>query len=108
MFPDLAFTLHEPPMIGLEGPRAAQVWRMTGTMLGPDSWAGFAPTGKRIEVDGVDVYEFRDGLVAHYRGRYDLSEVARQLGLAPARGSRPERTLAFLQRTSMRFRRRPG
>lgn len=106
MFPDLAFTLPEPSMIGLEGPRAAQVWRMTGTMLGSDPWAGFAATGKQIDVEGIDIYEFRDGLVSHYRGRYDLAEVARQLGLAPARGSRPERVMAFLQRNSMRLRRR--
>jgi steroid delta-isomerase-like uncharacterized protein len=105
MFPDLSFTLPEPPMVALEGPRVAQVWRMSGTMLGPDPWAGFAPTGKRMELDGIDIYEFRDGLVAHYRGRYDLAECARQLGLAPARGSRPERTMAFLQRTAMRLRR---
>lgn len=107
MFPDLAFTLPEPPMLALEGPRAAQVWVMTGTMLGPDPWAGFAPTGKRMQIEGNDLYEFRDGLVSHYRGRYDLAEVARQLGLAPARGSRPEKTMAFLQRTSMRLRRKP-
>ncbi len=106
MFPDLSFTLPEPSMIALAGPRAAQVWRMTGTMLGSDPWAGFAPTGKRMEIEGIDLYEFRDGLVAHYRGKYDLAEVARQIGLAPARGSRPERTMAFLQRTSMRLRRR--
>lgn len=107
MFPDLAFTLPEPSMIALEGPRAAQVWLMTGTMLGSDPWAGFAPTGKRIEIEGIDIYEFRDGLVSRYRGRYDLAEVARQLGLAPARGSRPEHVMAFLQRTSMRLRRKP-
>jgi steroid delta-isomerase-like uncharacterized protein len=106
MFPDLSFTLPEPPMLAVEGPCASQAWRMTGTMLGSDPWAGFAATGRRMEIEGIDIYEFRDGLVSNYRGRYDLAEVARQLGLAPARGSRPERTMAFLQRTSMRLRRR--
>jgi steroid delta-isomerase-like uncharacterized protein len=106
MFPDLAFTLPEPPMLALDGPRAAQVWIMTGTMLGSDPWVGFAPTGKRLAIEGIDVYEFREGLVSRYRGRYDLAEVARQLGLAPARGSRPERVLARLQRTAIRLRRR--
>jgi hypothetical protein len=60
-----------------------------------------------MEIEGIDLYEFRDGLVSHYRGRYDLAEVARQLGLAPARGSRAERTMARLQRTAMRLRRKP-
>jgi steroid delta-isomerase-like uncharacterized protein len=105
MFPDLAFALPHPPMVGVDGPRAAQVWRMSGTMLGSDPWAGFAATGNRIDVEGIDIYEFRDGVVSHYRGRYDLSEVARQLGIAPARGGRPERVMAFLQRTSVRLRR---
>lgn len=105
-FPDLTFTLPEPPLVAVDGPRAAQVWQMSGTMLGPDAWAGFAPTGKRIDQPGVDLYEFRDGLISRYRGRYDLSESARQMGLAPARGSRAERTMASLQRTVMRLRRR--
>jgi len=107
MLPDLMFELPEPPLIAGEGPRAAQVWRMTGTMLGSDPWAGFAPTGKRVELEGIDLYEFREGLLAHYRGRYDMAETARQLGLAPARGSRAERTMARLQRAAMRLRRRP-
>jgi steroid delta-isomerase-like uncharacterized protein len=106
MFPDLSFALPEPPLIALDGPRAGQVWVMTGTMLGSDPWAGFAPTGKHVELEGIDLYEFRDGLLAHYRGRYDMAETARQLGLAPARGSRPERIAAFLQRTAVRLRRK--
>jgi len=107
MFPDLEFTLPEPPLIALDGPGAAQVWHMSGTMLGPDPWAGFAPTGKRVELDGVDVYVFRDGLLAHYRGRYDLTQSARQMGLAPMPGSRAERVAVRLQRTAMRLRRKP-
>jgi steroid delta-isomerase-like uncharacterized protein len=107
MLPDLAFTLPEPPMLALEGHRVAQVWQMTGTMLGPDPWAGFAPTGRRIDLPGVDLYEFRNGLVAHYRGRYDLAECARQMGLAPMPGSRAERVAVRLQRTAMRLRRKP-
>ena len=107
MFPDLTFMLPEPPLVALERPSAAQVWHMSGTMLGPDPWARFAPTGKRVELDGVDIYVFRDGLVAHYRGRYDLTQSARQMGLAPMPGSRAERIAVRLQRTAMRLRRRP-
>jgi steroid delta-isomerase-like uncharacterized protein len=106
MLPDLSFTLPEPPMLGLDGPRAAQVWVMRGTMLGSDPWAGFGPTGKQLEIEGIDLYEFRGGLVSRYRGRYDLAEVARQLGLAPARGGRAEHIMAFLQRNGTKLRRR--
>ena len=105
IFPDLAFTTPEPPLVALEGPRAAQVWRLSGTFLGPDP-TGFAPTGKHVDQEGVDLYEFRDGLVARYRARYDVSESLRQMGLSPPRGGRAERALAFVQRTAMRLRRR--
>lgn len=105
IFPDLSFTLTEPPLVAVEGPRAAQVWRLDGTFLGPDP-AGFAPTGKHVDQLGVDHYEFRDGLLCRYSAFYDVTESARQMGLAPARGSGAERTMALLQRTAMKLRRR--
>jgi len=104
IFPDLTFTLPEPPLVAVEGPRAAQVWRLNGTFLGPDP-TGFAPTGKHVDQPGIDLYEFRDGLLCRYNALYDVSESLRQMGLAPARGSRAERSMAFLQRTAMRMRR---
>lgn len=103
IFPDLAFELPEPPLVATEGLRAAQVWRLTGTFLGRDP-SGFAPTGKRVDQEGIDLYEFRDGLVSHYRARYDLSESLRQMGLSPPRGGRAERAMAFIQRNAMRLR----
>jgi steroid delta-isomerase-like uncharacterized protein len=105
IFPDLSFTLPEPALVAVDGPRAAQVWRLSGTFLGPDP-TGFAPTGKHVDQLGIDLYEFRDGLLCSYRALYDVSESLRQMGLAPARGSRPERVMAFLQRTAMKLRRR--
>jgi steroid delta-isomerase-like uncharacterized protein len=107
IFPDLSFTLPEPPLIAVEGPRAAQVWRLSGTFLGPDP-TGFAPTGKHVDQEGIDLYEFRDGLVARYRARYDVSESLRQMGLSPPRGGRAEHAMAFVQRNAMRLRRRAG
>jgi steroid delta-isomerase-like uncharacterized protein len=107
MFPDLAFAIPEPPLVALDGPRAAQVWRMTGTMLGWEPVSRFAPTGKRVDLEGVDLYEFRDGLLARYRSRYDMALCAYQMGIGPARGSRTERVAAFVQRNAMRLRRRP-
>lgn len=103
-FPDLSFELLGVPLIAVDGGRAAQLWRLRGTMLGPDP-AGFAPTGRSLDQVGIDVYEFRDDLLAHYRALYDLLESGRQMGLTPARGSRAERVAAFAQRTAMRLRR---
>ena len=107
IFPDLEFTLPHPPLLATEGPRAAQVWRLSGTFLGPDP-TGFAPTGKHVDQIGIDTYEFRDGLVCGYRALYDVSESLRQMGLSPPRGSRVERVAALVQRNAMRLRRRRG
>lgn len=104
-FPDLSFELLDEPLLDTDGKRAAQVWRLRGTMLGPDP-AGFAPTGRAVDQVGADLYTFRDGVLAHYRALYDLLEAGRQMGLVPAPGSRAARVGAFMQRTSMRLRRR--
>jgi steroid delta-isomerase-like uncharacterized protein len=107
IFPDLSFALPESPLVAVEGLRAAQVWRMSGTFLGPDP-TGFAPTGKHVDQEGIDLYEFRDGLLARYRAQYDVSESLRQMGLSPPRGGRAEHVMAFLQRSAMRLRRSPA
>jgi steroid delta-isomerase-like uncharacterized protein len=107
IFPDLSFTFPEPPLLAVEGSRAAQVWQLSGTFLGPDP-TGFAPTGRHVDQEGIDLYEFRDGLVSRYRARYDVSESLRQMGLSPPRGGRAERAMAFLQRNAMRLRRSPA
>jgi hypothetical protein len=105
MFPDLSFTLPGPPLLAVDGSRAVQMWRLNGTFLGPDP-AGFAPTGKRVDVVGLDHYEFRDGLLCRYAAFYDVTGSGRQMGLVPERGSRGERMMAFVQRNGMRLRRK--
>jgi steroid delta-isomerase-like uncharacterized protein len=96
-FPDLTITTPEPGLVDVEGRRVALPWRITGTMLGPDP-SGFAPTGARAEVAGVDLYDFREGLLARIRTTYDIMGWGRQLGLVPPRGSRAERVAIHLQR----------
>jgi hypothetical protein len=105
IFPDLTFSLVNPPLLATGGPRAVQMWRLSATFLGPHS-AGFAPTGEHVDQVGLDHYEFRDGLVSHYSAFYDVTESGRQMGLVPERGSRAERAMAFMQRNGMRLRRK--
>ncbi|WP_097195095.1 hypothetical protein [Blastococcus aggregatus] len=57
-----------------------------------------AATGRRIDVEGVDMYVFRGDRVCRYQASYDTGTVARQLGLLPAHDSRTERVLVLLQR----------
>ena len=87
-FPD--FALEERSTV-TEGDRAAVHWTATGTHLGP-LW-GVEPTGARVELEGVDVLEVRDGLIVRNDAVPDSLSVARQIGLLPAGGSPAEQRL---------------
>jgi len=105
-FPDLEFTLTERPLLtpGLE--RAAVPWVVTGTMLGALDPPGLAPTGRSFALEGVDLYELRNGLVSRMTTRYDVLTWLRGVGAVPDRGSSVEHLLMRLQRTFARLRRR--
>jgi steroid delta-isomerase-like uncharacterized protein len=105
-FPDLRFSEPDPPHLTIAGEKIAWAWKMEGTMTGPVDPPGFAPTGASISVDGVDLWTIRDGRIARYRAFYDANDLARQLGIAPAPGSRSERTMVALQRFQARLQRR--
>jgi predicted ester cyclase len=106
--PDLRFEVTGSRCFADDAPVLMVPWRMTGTQLGPVDPPGYAPTGRRIEVEGVDVYAFRGERVADYRACYDNLAVARQLGLLPTPGSRGEHLLAAAQRAPARLRRPRG
>jgi steroid delta-isomerase-like uncharacterized protein len=102
-FPDLEFSWPEGPYASFERGKLALHWRMTGTMLGPMDPPGFAPTGRRAELDGIDLLELRDGLVCAYSGFFDARTVAQQIGAMPASGSAAERVAVALQRITSRI-----
>ena len=106
--PDLHFDPTGSPCYDDDAPVLMVPWRITGTHVGPVDPPGYAPTGRRIDVEGVDVYTFRGERVAHYRACYDNLAIARQLGILPAPGSRGERLLAAAQRLRARLRSRRG
>jgi len=99
---DLRFELLEGPYLLGEN-RAAFRWRGTGTLTGPLDPPGFAPTGKRFDIDGADFHEYRDGRIARLRIVFDLNGASQQLGLVPLPGSRAERVAVSLQRLGRRF-----
>jgi steroid delta-isomerase-like uncharacterized protein len=105
-FPDLCFGEPDPPALAVNGDVVMWAWNMSGTNLGPLDPPGFAPTGRSIRIDGVDLWTMRDGRIARYRAFYDMNELARQLGLVPATGSRGERAMVTLQRLRARLARR--
>ena len=101
-FPDLRFDEGDDPHLTVDGDRVAWAWRMRGTNTGPIDPPGFAPTGRAIEIEGVDLWTMRDGRIARLRVLYDFNALAVQLGLAPARGSRMEKAAVALQRLRAR------
>ena len=108
-FPGLRFDETDSPHLTAEGVQVAWRWRMRGRMTGPIDPPGFAPTGHSMEVEGVDLWTMRDGRIARYRAFYDMNDVARQLAIAPAPGSRAEKAVVALQRLQARMlRRRAG
>jgi len=101
-FPDMRFELLEGPYLLGEN-KAAFWWRGTATLTGPLDPPGFAPTGKRFDIDGADFHEYRDGRISRLRIVFDINGVSQQLGLAPLPGSRAERMAVTVQRLSRRF-----
>lgn len=106
-FPDFAFEILD---ITAQDDRAAVRWRMTGTFAGPDHYAGYAPTGGQIDVQGVDCIRVAGGLIAENNAYTDNTTVGRQLGLLPPAGSAAEQrmTTAFNAKTNVERRFWPG
>ncbi len=71
---------------------AAVEWRMTGTFDG-EPFQGVDPTGKPIDVRGLDLIEIEDGLIVSNTAYYDNMAYARQLGLMPPMDSGAERAM---------------
>ena len=54
-------------------------WRMTGVHTG--SFFGFPPTGKRIDIEGLDSIKLESNRIKEIKSYYDSSLFGRQLGL---------------------------
>jgi steroid delta-isomerase-like uncharacterized protein len=105
-FPDLQFGEPDPPQVSVSGDVVFWAWSMEGTNRGAIDPPGFAATGRRMHVDGVDQWTMREGRIALYRAFYDMNDLARQLGIVPAPGSVGERGMVKLQRLQARLGRR--
>jgi steroid delta-isomerase-like uncharacterized protein len=78
-FPDMRFTIPEPPYASLTQPKAILPWRFEATHEGEFTPMGLAATGARVEVDGVDHLWFRGALVSRRTMVYDFAQVMRAL-----------------------------
>jgi steroid delta-isomerase-like uncharacterized protein len=105
-FPDLRFDKTDTPHRTAGGDQVAWRWRMRGTMTGPLDPPGFAPTGRPIEIEGVDLWTMREGRIARYSAFYDNNALAIQLGIVPPPGSAGEKAMVMLQRAQAAVMRR--
>jgi predicted ester cyclase len=67
-------------------------WRATGTFSGAP-FLGIEPTGRSIDITGIDCVTLRDGLIAANTVVYDGAGFSRQIGMLPPAGSRGERAM---------------
>jgi steroid delta-isomerase-like uncharacterized protein len=98
--PDLEMTVTRV----VAGERQAAVeWRMTGHFSG-GPFQGVDPTGRRVEMRGLDLFEVEDGAIVANTAYYDGMTFARQIGLMPPENSSAENAMksAFNAATRMR------
>ena len=108
MAPDFRVDTLSAPCIVPGEPTILVPYRMTGTATGPWEFLDMAPTGRSFEIEGVDRWEMRDGLIARYTTFYDGLDMSRQLGVVPEHGSAGDRVITRLQHVQARFQRRSG
>ncbi|MEA2133630.1 MAG: hypothetical protein QOC68_1539, partial [Solirubrobacteraceae bacterium] len=89
-----------------EGEQVAVKWSATGTFAGPGSYQGIEPTYAHLDLEGLDLFRLRDGLIEREDAYTDGTTFARQIGLLPPRGSSAEQRMAKAFNGQARFRRR--
>jgi steroid delta-isomerase-like uncharacterized protein len=97
-FPDLQFDQSGPTCISIESSTVTVPWRMIATHLGVIRPAGLAPTNRKIDIRGIDVWEFRGERIATHQAYWDINLLARQIGALPGHGTPGERAVVLLQR----------
>jgi len=79
----------------VEGERACVRWEARGTFAGAP-FRGIAPTGMRLELEGIDELTVAGGLIQNNNAFSDGLAFARQAGLLPQEGSKADRRLTRL------------
>lgn len=77
-FPDMHETIED---LIVEGDRVVGRFTLRGTHRG--LFRGIAPTGRRVEIGGIEILRFADGRIAEWWYSEDTLSLYRQLGLLP-------------------------
>jgi steroid delta-isomerase-like uncharacterized protein len=82
-------------------------WHATGTFDGTTPFLGIEPTGRSLDIRGVDVIKLdADGKVDTNTVYYDGAEFARQIGMLPPRDSAADRGVLAAFNGATKLRRR--
>jgi steroid delta-isomerase-like uncharacterized protein len=87
------FTIEVDSMVA-EGDQVAVRWHAAGTFDGAKKFQGLAPNGRRVELEGVDLFTVTDGKIVSNHAYTNGMEFARQVGALPPQDSGPERAMA--------------
>ncbi len=84
--------------------QAAVEWRITGNFTGVP-FQGIDPTGRRVDIRGLDLLEIEDGKIVGNTAYYDGMSFARQIGLMPPENSSAENAMKSAFNASTKVRR---
>ena len=101
--PDLRFEVED--MVA-DGDQVAVRWSAKGTFAGPASYQGIEPTYARLDLDGLDLFDLRDGKIVREHAYTDGATFARQIGLLPPAGSAAEQRMTRAFNGQAKLRRR--
>jgi predicted ester cyclase len=104
--PDVRIELVDGPYLSLDGAGVAVRLRISGTMTGPLTPPGFAPTGGPVEFSTAEFSHFDGDLLARHTVVLDMLGLARQIRAVPKAGSLAERISVWLQHIAARRARR--
>jgi ketosteroid isomerase-like protein len=100
-FPDFTYEVLGPLCVSADGSRCAVHWRITATHSAPLVPPGYAPTGRTMRQEGIDLLEIRGAQVARILTCFDVIAAVEQVTgvtLRAAPGSVQERLMVFGQR----------
>jgi steroid delta-isomerase-like uncharacterized protein len=91
--PDLHMEVEDVAVAGEPGRERVTVrWHVTGTFSGAP-YMGIEPTGRPVDLRGMDFIDVEDGRVAGNNVYYDQLAFARQIGMLPAEGTVADRLM---------------
>jgi steroid delta-isomerase-like uncharacterized protein len=90
-----------------EGDTVFVRWRMTGTATGTP-WRGIECNGSRLDMQGVDCFTVRDGMIEQNIIFFDQLNFARHIGLMPPENSLIDRMMVKGYNARTRLKKRLG